>query len=137
MINMKTFDELTNLELLQLMRLRQEVFIEEQKICEVDIDDFDLECRHLFIKDNGKIVSYLRLLKYKGDDYIGRVVTDINYRNKGYSTKIFNFLKERYDVLTLSAQLSKVDFYKKIGFKVVGKKYLEAGIEHMKMVYIK
>ncbi|VEU82597.1 GNAT family N-acetyltransferase [Acholeplasma hippikon] len=137
MVFIKTFDELTNLELLQIMKLRQEVFMVEQKIIETDIDSHDETCKHLFIKRGGQIVSYARLLYINEQPYVGRVVTDINFRNQGLSTEIIEYLKERHESLALSAQLPKVPFYKKLGFQIVGKKYMEAGIPHQKMIYIK
>lgn len=137
MLFVKTFDELTNLELLQIMKLRQEVFMVEQKIIETDIDEHDITCKHLFIKRGGNIVSYARLLNLKDQNYIGRVVTHIDFRNQGLAAEIIEYLKERHDALALSAQVPKIPYYKKLGFQIVGNKYKEAGIWHQKMIYIK
>lgn len=137
MIFVKTFDELTNLELLQIMKLRQEVFMVEQQIIEVDIDDFDETCRHLFIKRNGNVVSYARLLDINDQAYVGRIVTNKDFRGQGFATQIIEYLQARHDSLALSAQIPKVNYYKKLGFQIVGKKYKEAGIDHQKMIYIK
>ncbi|WP_035358455.1 GNAT family N-acetyltransferase [Acholeplasma equifetale] len=137
MIHIKTFNDLTNQEMYEIFKLRQNVFILEQKIYVEDIDDYDKEALHVFIKDNGKIVSYLRLIEMFDGMHVGRVVTDSKYRNQRYATKLINYLQERYTTLILSAQVPVIEFYKKFGFKVVGNKYKEATILHQKMVYIK
>src|SRR5690606_6405103 len=136
MIFDKAFHELSHIELLEIMKLRQEVFMIEQQIYEVDIDSYDSVCRHLFIKRNGHIVSYARLILKDDEYYIGRIVTDKAFRKQGFSTSIIEYLKHKHESLKLSAQLQAVEFYKKLDFKPIGKKYKEAGIYHQKMVYI-
>lgn len=137
MVFSKKFEELTLYELLQIVKLRQEVFMIEQKIYEVDIDSYDTKAIHLFIKRSGEIVSYMRLIDHDDQLYVGRVVTKKEFRGQGLSSEILEYLKQRHDVLALSAQVPVISFYKKRGFQVVGKKYKEAGIDHQKMVYIK
>jgi|SRR5690554_157215 len=137
MVFHKSFKELTKEELVEIFKLRQTVFMVEQEIIEVDIDDHDLVCEHLFIKKDGKIVSYARLIEEKEELYIGRVATLKAYRKRGFSTEIIKYLQERHDVLAVSSQDIRIDFYKKLDFKVVGRKYKDAGIWHQKMVYIK
>lgn len=137
MVFEKTFQALTKEELVEIFKLRQTVFMVEQKIMEVDIDDHDLNCMHLFIKKDAKIVSYARLIEEKEELYIGRVATLPAYRKRGFSTEIIKYLQDRHDVLAVSSQDIRIDFYKKLDFKVVGRKYKDAGIWHQKMVYIK
>ena len=137
MVFLKKFDDLTNIELLEIMQLRQEVFMVEQAIIEIDIDEYDPVCLHAFIKSDGHIVSYARLVDKHDQLYIGRVVTKKAYRNQGFSTEIMKYFIERNDVLAVSAQVPVIPFYKELGFKEVGKKYKEAGIPHQKMVFIK
>jgi ElaA protein len=137
MVFQKSFNELSREELVEIFKLRQTVFMIEQQIMEVDIDDHDLKCLHLFIKKDGKIVAYARLITEKDELYIGRIATYPEYRKKGFSNEIIRYLQDRHDVLAISSQDIRIDFYKKLGFKVVGKKYKDAGIWHQKMVYIK
>src|SRR5690554_4675709 len=137
MVFQKSFKELTKEELVEIFKLRQSVFMVEQGILEVDIDAHDLLCLHLFIKKDGQIISYARLIEEKDQLYIGRVVTHPKYRKQGFSTEIIEFLKQAHDVLAVSSQEPKVEYYKKLDFKVVGRRYKEAGIWHQKMVYIK
>lgn len=137
MVFSKNFDELTNIELLEIMSLRQEVFMIEQEIMEVDIDEYDSKALHVFIKREGHVVSYARLINKHDQLYIGRVVTKKAFRKQGLSTEIMNYFLERFDVLAVSAQLQVIPFYKKLGFREAGKKYKDGGIPHQKMVFIK
>ena len=85
-IKKKSFDELTAHEIYGILNLRLEVFLDEQQIIYVDTDYVDQKCIHYFIEEDGKVVSYLRLIPkgYKYIEYsIGRVVTDKGYRHKG------------------------------------------------------
>ena len=56
----KTFDQLTTLELYQILRLRSEVFVVEQKCIYQDIDNKDFSAIHLFLTENYEIVAYCR-----------------------------------------------------------------------------
>jgi len=137
MVIQKRLNELTHQELLQIFELRQKVFMIEQNIHEVDIDEFDEKALHCFVKKDGRIVSYARLIYHHDQLYIGRVCTDILYRKHGYTKAIMESLMEQYEVLAVSAQLPVIPFYRKLGFNLVGNKYKEAGIWHQKMVWIK
>src|SRR5690554_6343167 len=137
MVFQKSFKELTKEELVEIFKLRQSVFMIEQGIKEVDIDEEDLKCDHVFIKKDGQIVSYAILIETLDEHYVGRVATLPTYRKQGFSTKIIKYLQARYDVLAISSQEAIIDFYKKLDFKIVGRKYKDAGIWHQKMIYIK
>lgn len=133
MVKSKSFEELSNYELWEIAMLRSSVFTFEQKIMEEELEEADYQARHYFIKKNNKVVAYARLINNK----IGRICTNKNYRNQGYQTKIINSIKSEFDEIVISSQLPVVSFYEKLGFKSVGKVYLEANIKHIKMVYNK
>lgn len=136
----KTFDELSNEELYDILDLRYTVFMMEQKIIYVDTDYKDQKCMHYFIKnDEGKIISYLRLIPkgLKYDEYsIGRVVTDANYRKKGLATILIEEVKKdlKGEAIRISAQAYLEDYYKKLGFYTVKDRYIEEGIPHFEML---
>ncbi len=127
MVFSKTFDELTNHELLEI----------EQQIYVVDIDEFDVTAQHVFIKRGGHIVSYARLIKHHDQLYVGRLATKKTFRGQGFATEIMQYFQEKHEFLAVSAQIPVIPFYKGLGFKMVGKKYKEAGLDHQKMVFIK
>jgi ElaA protein len=137
----KTFKELTNQELYEILDLRSKVFVMEQKIMYVDTDYLDQECLHYMIYDDDILVSYLRVIP-KGIKYIeysfGRVATLYNYRKQGLSSKLIKeVIKDLkgFDI-KISAQSYLKSYYEKFGFTVLEDEYLEENIPHLKMLLI-
>lgn len=62
---LKTFDELSNLELYDILRLRSEIFVVEQQSIYNDPDGYDIDAYHLIIEDNDSVVAALRILPEK------------------------------------------------------------------------
>lgn len=142
----KKFNELNIEEIYKILALRNEIFIVEQECPYLDCDDKDLNSYHLFLRENGEIVSYLRILE-KGVSYdeisIGRVAVKKSYRGKGISRKMMlkaiefieNNLSE--NTIKIQAQAYLLDFYNSLGFKAVSEEYLEDNIPHIDMIYKK
>ena len=140
-----SFSQLSNIELYELMALRQEVFVVEQDCPYLDADGKDQEAWHLLGYDEkGKLVAYTRLLG-KGSTYpnyvsIGRVVTSPSVRGKGYGVDIMNESIRQIELLfgkqaiKISAQLYLDRFYQSLGFRPVGEGYLEDNIPHIAMI---
>jgi ElaA protein len=143
----KTFQELTTLELYQILRLRSEVFVVEQDCVYQDLDNKDQKSLHLFginpETTGDKIIGYTRL--FKAGDYfknasIGRVVVDNNERKFGYGHQLMEasinavekYFKET--VIEISAQKHLQEFYETHGFVFTGNAYLEDGIPHIRMI---
>lgn len=139
----KNFNELSVYELYEIMRSRFEVFAREQRIIdEDDLDGLDDKCIHIFLKDNGKIATYCRIVpKEIGYDYIsiGRVLVLKQYRKKGLAKEMMEecikYIKENTDEKTIvvSAQKYVENLYKSVGFTSISQIYEEAGIPHIKM----
>lgn len=135
----KSFCELTNREVYEILKSRAKVFMFEQKIWYLDMDNVDYNAQHLFLEENGEVVAYLRAFSGEtdGEIHIGRVLSVEH--NKGLGTVLMNkaleYFKEN-DVksIVLNSQIPAVRFYKKLGFDIVGKEFIEAGIPHIKMV---
>jgi len=138
----KTFQELTTIELYQILQLRSEVFVVEQNCAYQDIDDKDQKSVHIFGIKNDKIVAYTRI--FKARDYfenasIGRVLVALNERKYGYGHQIMDFsiqiIQEKFKTnsITISAQLYLKKFYESHGFSQIGEGYLEDGIPHIRM----
>lgn len=142
-IEIKTFQDLTKEELYEILKLRAEVFVVEQRCFYLDPDDKDYQSMHLMMKENGEIASYLRILP-KGLSYetasIGRVLTPRHHRGKGFSRKAMqtaiSWIKKHWEEekITIGAQLYLHNFYASLGFVSVGKPYLDAEVEHIDMV---
>lgn len=141
---LKKFNELEIEEIYKILKIRNEVFIVEQKCAYQDCDNKDKNSYHLYFEDSGEIFAYLRILE-KGVSYpeisIGRVLVDKSYRNKGIAKemmiKAISFIKKdlKEKQIRISAQLYLIDFYKSLGFEQVSKQYLEDGILHIEMLF--
>jgi ElaA protein len=145
---LKHFGELNTLELYEILKERNTVFIIEQNCPYQDCDGNDLDAYHVIGRDeNNTIQSYCRLLK-KGVTYeayasIGRVITCMEYRGKGEGKKLMQFAINEVvrlfpkDNVKISAQSYAIPFYEGLGFKVIGDEYMEDDIPHVGMVLSK
>ena len=135
----KRFCELSNREVYEILKARAKIFMFEQKIWYLDMDNVDYNAYHLFLEENGEVVAYLRAFSGEtdGEIHIGRVLSVEH--NKGLGTVLMNkaleYFKEN-DVksIVLNSQIPAVRFYKKLGFDTFGEEFIEAGIPHIKMV---
>lgn len=134
----KEFEALTNREVYEILKVRAKVFMFEQKIWYLDMDNVDYAACHLFLEENGEIAAYLRAFKGESDDeiHIGRVLSVEH--NKGLGTLLMNkafeyFKKNDVKSIVLNSQIPAVRFYQRLGFKTVGEEFIEAGIPHIKM----
>ena len=145
--NLKQFDQLSSLEVYEILRFRNEVFIVEQKCPYQDIDDKDKYSYHLFSKDEqGKICAYLRILD-KGQTFdeisIGRVIIRKDKRGAGLAKqmmlKAIEFIESVLGEhkIRIGAQAHLRDFYRGVGFIPCSAVYLEDNIPHIEMVYCK
>ncbi len=141
----KHFKELTNIELYDIMALRQMVFVVEQTCYYLDADGKDLDSWHLMVCDiNDRLIAYSRILP-KGisyDDYasIGRVASHPLERGTGMckllleqSIMALYYLLGKQPI-KIGAQCYLIKFYENFGFVVQGEPYLEDDIPHIKMV---
>lgn len=137
----KTFDELTNRELYEILRAREAVFVVEQNCPYYDIDGLDYPSLHMFYKEeDGSVQACLRIFEKvdePGTMQIGRLVTVA--RGVGLGGKILHqavqWIRENCDAsgIYLEAQQYAIGFYAKEGFQVVSDSFLEDGILHVQM----
>jgi ElaA protein len=142
----KKFNELTTLELYDILKAREEIFVVEQDCPYHDIDSNDEEAVHIFLEDEGRVVCYLRVLN-KGVRYdeacIGRIITRPEYRRKGYGDtlvqKAIDYVEDvmKETQIRISAQAYLGKFYGDLGFVRTSEVYLEDGIDHYEMLYTK
>ena len=102
-IEIKEFNELSTLELYEILQVREEVFIVEQNCIYKDLDNKDLTALHLILKEDLEIIAYLRILKTKvnsSEISFGRVLVTQKGRGKGYAKLIVNnaiqYIKKTY-----------------------------------------
>ena len=136
----KAFDELTTEELFEIYKLRSAVFVVEQQCVYQDIDDLDKVALHLWLEEDGCILSYLRVLPpgtVREEAAIGRVLSVV--RRKGYAAMLLKeairVIRERFctDAVYLEAQTHAKKLYEKLGFRQISEEFLEDGIPHIKM----
>ena len=140
----KLFDELIIGELYEILQLRAEIFVVEQNCVYNDLDGLDKSAVHQFLKKDGEIVAYSRLLKpgTRFSEYsIGRVVVKQSERRTGLGIEMINAAKTfilnewKATKIKISAQKYLRKFYEDLGFEVVTDEYLEDGIPHFGMIF--
>ena len=119
-----------------LQRIRREIFIDEQLVPESDEwDDDDTVSVHALATLNREPVGTGRL---NPGGKIGRIAVKAGLRGRGIGTLILRQLlheayrrgiREPY----LHAQVQAVPFYEKLGFRIEGDVFDEAGISHVRM----
>jgi ElaA protein len=137
---LKSFDELTALELHDALALRAAVFVVEQVCAYQDPDGLDLLARHLFARLDGVLVGYARILPPKSRfdvTSIGRVVVAATERKSGLGRRLMQeaiaaIERSGPEPIALSAQAHLERFYASLGF-VPGERYDEDGIPQVAM----
>lgn len=140
----KKFTELSLEELYNIIQVREEVFIVEQKLSYVDCDNYDQKAWHLMgLNDQGELVAYLRAfppgVKYP-ESAFGRVLTTKKGRGTGAGKELTKtgLIKMRETFgnhpVKISAQSYLEKFYSDFGFKRMSDDYLEEGIPHVQML---
>jgi ElaA protein len=137
-----SFNALTSAQLYDILALRSQVFVEEQRCTLPDIDGRDPAAQHLLGYDHGQLVAYLRFFPPTPSEsrlVFGRVATAHGARGKGYGKQLMTALlaicDQQYPGVTVkcSAQHYLLAFYEGFGFKAYGEIYEEAGILHVAM----
>ena len=137
---LKKYNELTADELYDIMKLRVDVFVVEQKCHYHELDGLDKIAYHLWLEDSDGIAAYLRILPPGaafGDPALGRgisarrrCVVGSVLLNEGIEA-----VRELYGALpiTIEAQVYAKQFYEKAGFVQVSDPFDEDGIPHIRM----
>ena len=121
-----------------ILKLRSDVFVVEQECVYPDIDGRDLEpdALHLWSEADEPVVAYLRVLNGPpaGASRIGRVVTAPSGARPGARRRAdAQGLAATMGPVVLDAQSYLVDWYRALGFQVVGDEFLDDGIPHTPM----
>ena len=140
------YAELERDELFDLLKLRCEVFIVEQRCAYPDPDEKDRhsETRHLLGRTpQGQLAAYLRLLApgaSHAEASFGRVITAPPFRGAGLGDALVREALRHIAALwpghaiQIGAQAHLIGYYAKHGFSAVGEEYDEDGIPHRQML---
>lgn len=142
-----SFEQLTAIELYEILRARQEVFVVEQECAYQDVDGKDHHARHLACwdsqSDSPTLLAYLRVVvpgKKYTEPSIGRVLTCKSVRGAGIGRELMRRGIEhtRHEfpgaAIRISAQLYLKRFYEELGFEPSSEPYDEDGIPHIEML---
>ena len=117
------------------------VFVDEQGVPpEEELDEYDNSADHAAALLSGRVVGTGRLyLLPSGVAQIGRMAVESTHRREGIGSLILSFLEERARLnedatVIVHAQTYVQTFYERHGYVVVGEPFMEAGIEHRRMI---
>lgn len=136
-----SFNELSPIQIHDLFRLRQMVFILEQNCLYDDIDGHDPEAMHLLIYRNEQLAAYARIFqpgsKYEDQCSIGRIIVHPDFRSTGLGHSLIRKSIDRCDtckLIRIEAQAPLISYYNQFGFETEGDIYVVDGIDHIQMV---
>ena len=123
----------------QLKNIREQVFIQEQKVTpELEWDGMDEKAIHFLVFKDEEAIGCARAIVIKSQMQLGRMAVLKEYRGQGVgSTLIENAIVtaklKQLSGIHISAQCNAINFYVKFGFEVTGDTYLDAEILHRDM----
>ena len=138
------FDGLSNRELYEILRLRQEVFAVEQTSIYLDPDGLDIQAMHMAAWEGENLVAYQRCLPpglQEQESTLGRIVVAPGARGRDLGRDLVrrgieHNLKRWPDVnIRIHAQAYLERFYNELGFVTEGDLYDLDGIPHLEMVF--
>ena len=137
------FADLSPLDVHDILRLRQDVFVIEQNCIFHEIDGRDPKAVHVLGRRDGRLVAYARVFT-PGAMYdeasIGRIATDPSVRGTGLGHELFReSLRITQELapgapIRLAAQAHLERFYGAYGFVGMGDRYMDDGIVHLDML---
>jgi predicted GNAT family N-acyltransferase len=134
-LTVPVFSALCNLA----FQLRREVFVIEQRVPpELENDAEDLTAIHMVAICNGDVCGALRIVIRPEHHKIGRVAVGQAFRGRGIARAMMLKAMDAYGGAAagrfyLTAQADKVSLYEKLGYKVFGQPFMDAGIAHLAM----
>ncbi|MGB5920173.1 GNAT family N-acetyltransferase [Arcobacter sp.] len=131
------------MELFNIIKARESVFVVEQQCPYQETDDMDLHSWHLIVSIENELVAYVRVvdpkIKYEQPS-IGRVLTLEKFRNLKIGRSLMNeairFTEEQFPNMgiKIGAQIYLQNFYESLGFEAASEVYDEDGIPHIDMI---
>ncbi|MCZ0702713.1 ElaA protein [Natronobacillus azotifigens] len=139
----KTFSTIDKHDWYEIAQLRTEVFIVEQKCNYQDFDGYDQMSHHVFLRKEGQIVAYMRLIPrgyFCTEASFGRVIVKKAERGQAYARTLVEkgidiMQKEMNEpIIKIQAEAYLQKFYRSFGFVDVSEPYLSYDILHVDMI---
>ncbi|MDQ0224117.1 GNAT family N-acetyltransferase [Metabacillus niabensis] len=130
----------TKEQLEDAFKIRQEVFVNEQKVpVEEEIDQFEDEAIHIVLYDERTPVGAARLRILDGIGKLERICVLSSCRGKGAGKQLVDKLEEiasseGVKKFKLNAQTHAIPFYERLGYKTISDIFMDAGIPHVTMI---
>lgn len=139
----RSWSELSTAELYSILKVRTDVFLTEQRVEDIELDDRDQEptTEHFFVADERGVAAYARVLVDPEPEHldarivVGRVVTRADRRGEGLAHRVVQaaVAAHEHEAQLLHAQDYVQGLYARSGFVAFGEPYREAGIPHVSM----
>jgi len=123
----------------QLKNIREQVFIQEQKVTpQLEWDGMDEKAIHFLVFNDNAAIGCARAIVIKDHMQLGRMAVLKEYRGQGIGSALIEKAMttaklNQLSAIYISAQCHAIDFYKKFGFEVTSDIYLDAEIPHRDM----
>lgn len=128
-------------ELKKCLEIREEVFVEEQKVKkEIEVDEFEKSSIHFLAFVEEKPIATGRLRIEKSFLNFERIAVLKKYRGQKVGKALIEAMEkygqEKYPryLFKISSQKPALNFYKKLGWIALGKVYMRANMEHQTMI---
>jgi predicted GNAT family N-acyltransferase len=119
--------------------LRREVFVGEQGVpLHEELDHHDDTALHLVALHDGHVVATCRLVAAGDMVKLGRMAVTPAERGRGVAARLLAEADAQAAGLgarriALAAQLAATGLYERAGYRAVGERFVDAGIEHQMM----
>jgi predicted GNAT family N-acyltransferase len=131
----------TTQDIEECFRIREEVFVAEQRVpVDMERDEHDSKALHFIALADGQSVGAARVvLKDNGTSAkIGRVAVRRSNRGFGIGKLLIAAIEEAADPrrvhnFLLDAQTHALQFYARLGYEAYGEEFMDAGIPHRHM----
>jgi predicted GNAT family N-acyltransferase len=126
-------------ELAAALALRHAVFVLEQGVpVEEEQDGRDGEALQLVALDGARLIGTCRVLEHAGEAKLGRMAVAPEARGRGVASLLLDEAEAQARArgaarMVLDAQIGAQAFYERAGYVARGERFLDAGIEHVRM----
>ena len=126
----------------QAFAVREEVFVDEQRVAREDEYEYEEESHHFIALDGDHPCGAARWRETEEGSKLERCAVIKSYRGKGVGSMLVQSVLDHIaqtpenagKKFYLNAQISALSLYEKFGFRPEGKRFMECNIEHQKMV---